>query len=60
MKDATARKSDAEYRRQVKEVTEMLNEGIADLKAGRVHTREEVRRAVDEAFAKRDAEQKRK
>ena len=34
----------------------MLNEGIADFQASRVHTREQVRRAVDEAFAKRDAD----
>ena len=54
MKDATARPSDAEYGRQLKEVAEMLNEGIANLKAGRVHTREEVRCAIDEAFKKRD------
>jgi predicted transcriptional regulator len=61
MKGATARKADtAEHRRQLKEVTDLLNEGIADLKAGRVHTREEVRRAVDDAFATREAEKARK
>ena len=46
---------DPEYQRQLKKFIEMLEEGVADSRAGRVYTADEVDRRLDEHFAKKAA-----
>ena len=45
-----------EIERQLKGLADMLMEGAADLKAGRVHTPEEAERMLQERRAKRISE----
>ena len=45
-----------DYERQLKKLIDMLAEGVADLKAGRVHTAEEIKQMLEERRAKRIAE----
>jgi hypothetical protein len=59
-KKALPNTDDPEYQRQMKKLVEMLNEGIADLKAGRVHTAEEIKRMLDERRARRGSGKERK
>jgi hypothetical protein len=47
---------DEDYERQLKKLINMLAEGVADLKAGRVHTAEEIERMLQERRARRIAE----
>jgi predicted transcriptional regulator len=51
---------DPEYQRQLKKLIEMLEEGVADARAGLVYSAEEVEKRLDEHFAKRAAERRRK
>jgi hypothetical protein len=55
-KKAPPNTDDPEYQRQMKKLVEMLNEGIADLKAGRVHTAEEIRRMLGERRTRKVAQ----
>jgi predicted transcriptional regulator len=59
-KNAPLNTDDPEYQRQLKKFIEMLEEGVADLRAGRVSSAEEVEKRLDEHFAKRAAERRRK
>jgi predicted transcriptional regulator len=57
----SARKSkpsahDLAIEEEKRRLVEMLEAGIRSVKAGRVYSQDEVRRRVDEAFAKRAAE----
>jgi hypothetical protein len=59
-KKAPPNPDDPEYQRQMKKLVEMLNEGIADLKAGRVHTAEEIKQMLDERRARRGSGKERR
>lgn len=49
----------AEHAEQIHRLEQMLDEGVADLRAGRTVSRAEMRRAIDAMFAERAAKQSR-
>jgi hypothetical protein len=59
-KKAPPNPDDPEYQRQMKKFIAMLEEGVADSRAGRVYTSEEVDQRLDEHFAKKAAARRRK